>query len=487
MNYILKPSLEHIAIVKVATTLWNPHDIRNLMAQFCIPLHTRQLRKKWPKIEGIILGKVSQLPLPELLKKKTLSFIRHIGIEILNWIEYHCDKLGFNIGIPDVFYWIPRGAVDKQKTAEVLIRDEGIGITTRYKLACTYCLEESIPDLWNKIPEDCKMHFYSEEDPIYVMQQDLVILWTYDIKGEVSKVRNMFETISNRRCSPYQYAFEYAASVGNGVATEYFLQKLNSRERKESFIRTAGSVATGRMEYYNEQFLKEYYPDILCILLSQMENEQQLELFKSHSYHVLKCFLDWPRQNFFLETASHLWNFLPDVLYEVLLRKIVDKLKEGCKDFNYQRLFGEVWQQSPNALKKYVLDGYTISYLLSVLFKIRDKNNIKLIFQDATFNVKNKVIYSLNGIDICENLIEGEEWGLLRFFIQECLSSKDEVFKFRVHFRGSSHYVLFRDNFEKSQKYDKFLHLLDDFICEFSKRKCAEDENCEVKRLCNKL
>lgn len=487
MNYILKPSLEHIAIVKVATTLWNPQDIRDLMAQFCIPLHNRKLRKRWPKIEDIILGKVSQLPLPEVLKKKILCIIRPIGFEILNWIEYHCDKLCFNIFIPEQFYWIPRGAVDKKKTAEVLIRDESIDITTRYKLACFYCLEESIPDLWNKIPEDRRMHFYNEEDPTYVMQQDLVILWTYDIKGEVSKVRNMFEIISNRRCSPYQYAFEYSASVGNGVATEYFLQKLNPSERKESLIRAAGSVATGRMEYYNEKFLKEYYSDILCVLLSQMENEEQVELFKSHAYHILKCFLDWPRQIFFMETASHLWNFLPEVLYEVLLRKIVDKLKEGYKDFNYQKLFGEMWQQSPNALKKYVLDGYTIGYLLSMLFKIRDKNNIKLIFQDATFNVKNKVIYSLNGIDICENLIEGEEWGLLAFFIEECLSSKDEVLKFKENFSGSSHYVLFRDNFEKRQKYDKFLHLLDEFICGFSKRKCADDENCEVKRLCNKF
>lgn len=485
MNYILKPSLEHIALVKLATTLWNPHDIRDLMTKFCIPLHNSELRKKWQKIEDIILEKVSQLPLPELLKKKTLDFIRHIGFQILNWVEYHRDKFGFNIGIPDEFYWLPRGAVDKKKMAEVLIRDEDIDITTRYKLACNYCLEKNIPELWDRIPEDRKMFFYNEEDPLYVLQHDLVLLWTYDLKGELTKVRNMFEIISNRRCSPYQYAFECAASVGNGVATEYFLQRMNSVERKESLVATTASVATGRFEYHHAEYLKEYYSDILCVLLSHMDNSQQEELFKNFTYHVLKCFLDWPRQIFFMETASCMWSFLSGEIYEALMRKIIDKLKQGYKDFNYQKLFGEMWQQSPDVLKKYVLDGYTIDYFILVLFKIRDEINIKLVFKDVTLMAKNKLICSFSGREMCKDLIEGEEWGLLEFLIQECFSSKDEMSKFKIDFKSSSHYVLVRDNFEKRTKYDKFLRLLDDLICKFSKRKCIEDDNCGIKKLCN--
>lgn len=81
MNYILKPSLEHIALVKVVVTFWNQDDIRDLMAKFCIPFCSAELKDEWPKIEDRVKEKVIQLPLPALLRDKTLGFIKPIGLK----------------------------------------------------------------------------------------------------------------------------------------------------------------------------------------------------------------------------------------------------------------------------------------------------------------------------------------------------------------------------------------------------------------------
>lgn len=481
MNYTLNPSLEYMTLLNVAVTLWDPRYIRDWVKKFCTALDSGELREQWLNITDIILAKAQQLPLPELLKEKTLVFVRAVDCQIVNWIDYHRVELHLNIGLPDEFCWTSQGLVDKKKTAEVLVKDEDIDITVRYQLACIYCLEGDIWELWDKIPEDRKQDFYRKDDPTSVSQLELVVLWTYDIKGEIAKMESMIERKLNRRCSPYLYAFLHAAEHGNRAAVEYFLQKLTSAERNEFFIRTATSVA---ISHHNEEFLKEYFSDILCVLLSQMEEEQQVEVFKKEPLCVLECFLDWPRQIFFMEMASRMWNFLPSYSYSVLLQVIIDKSRDGCKDFNYQELFREMWQQSPKTHKEYIFNHFIFNSLISALFKIRDENNIKLILQDTTCIRKKRFICSCDGELCCVNLIDSEEWGLLKFFIQECLSSKEEVITFKKRFRKWSLDVHFKSESRK-MKLDKFFLLLDDIVGEFDKRKSVEEGHCEAKRPCN--
>lgn len=124
-----------------------------------------------------------------------------------------------------------------------------------------------------RFPKTGKKSFYGEN----VSEQDLTVLWTYDIKGERAKMDGAVERRLNRRCSAYQYAFECAAKQGNRAAIQYFLQKLTSTERKVSLIKTAGSVAYDALNSitnYRTKFLYEYYSDILCLLLCLMDEEE---------------------------------------------------------------------------------------------------------------------------------------------------------------------------------------------------------------------
>lgn len=115
-----------------------------------------------------------------------------------------------------------------------------------------------------------------------------MVLWTYYTKGEVNKLDNMIERRWQSKCSPYQYAFEYAAVGGNKAATEYFLQKLTSKEKEESLVRSAGYVADRRCDSARNRtdLPKEHHADVLCFLLSQMNEEQQTEVLKAT---LMKC------------------------------------------------------------------------------------------------------------------------------------------------------------------------------------------------------
>lgn len=45
------------------------------------------------------------------------------------------------------------------KTAKILIKDENLYLSTRYKLARVYCLEDGSSKIWNNMSRDLKKSF----------------------------------------------------------------------------------------------------------------------------------------------------------------------------------------------------------------------------------------------------------------------------------------------------------------------------------------
>lgn len=374
-----------------------------------------------------------------LFKSKNLGVIHPVGLQVLSWVEYHNENPHFGANIPDEFCWTPQGTINKKKTAEVCVKDERVNVMLHYHLACSYCVENDIVKLWSEIPEDRKKrYYYNKEDPEKVLHDTLVLCCTYDMEGEISKLDNFAQSRLKRRCSPYRWAFEYAAECGNKAALEYFLEKLRTNEREECLIAAAGIVAMRRF-HSPRKFLffpKNHYIEALCFLLSQMGDEQQAEVFKKNPSQLLGCFLDWPWQSLFLETASRMFHLLTEENYHSLLKIIVARVLDSSKDYNYQNLFREFWNESPDTHKKsYIRICVSDSTLLKELLKIDDKENVKLILGSATLKEKKEILYSDEGMEICKYLHDRKKSDLLKFFVQECDSSKDAMIKFNKMFR----------------------------------------------------
>lgn len=275
MKFVLEPSLEHIALVKVVISLWNQNDVRAQITK--LSSSDLYLSAEWVKIEDRVMGKVSQLSLPHVLKEKMLGFVKPIGLQILGLMVYHCKIFCLYVSLPDELYWTPHGTVDRKKTAKVLVRDENLDISTRYKLACIYCLEDDIIHLWKSLPDEFKNCVW-DKFPI-------INFWTLNMKR-----MGLVNTHVNCKVE-----FLHSVRWFNKVAAEYFLQKLTPREREESLIETAKFVVDS---------------DVLYFLISEMNEEQQKAAFKHGPYRVLKCFLQWPYQRFFIEATNWLLNFL---------------------------------------------------------------------------------------------------------------------------------------------------------------------------------
>lgn len=168
-----------------------------------------------------------------------------------------------------------------------------------------------------------------------------------------------------------------------------------------------------------------------------------------------------------------MWNFLDKNIYGELLLDIVGKVKNGYKDFNYQKLFQEFWEQSPRDNKRHVVSVHSgiLLPIVSGLFQIKDVNNIRLILKDSSPEEKKYLADDEKDL-ICRNLMNHEnQLSLLKFFIKECLPSEDEVIEFK--------HALGKDLVGVGHFYDrcKFRGVLEEIICELKKSKCAEGES----------
>lgn len=467
MKYILEPSLEHIALAKVAITLWSQDDVRFLLRSFSFLLLPTEKRKEWDNIEKRVVKNARKLSQPGLLQEKILGSIKPIGLEILKWIEYHCTGYYLYVDLPFSFCWTPQGTIDRKRTAAVLIKDEHLDVTIRYKLACLYCLEGDIRELWNEIHRYSSRSLTYDDFPGEISQLDIVFLWTYEMKLEDARLNNYTITGRLRHRNPYQRAFEYAAESGLKAAFEYFFRKFTTRDIDEYLVDIAKRIVDRYHTIHSNSVYipKEDYTGVLCFLLSQMEEEQQREVFKKCRSQALVCFLEWPWQSFFMETVCRMWEFLSIGDYYCLASEIIGKIRGGYKDFNYQNLFEEFWQKIPFADKKDIIEKPSGECLLSFLFEVKDEKTIKMIFQDLSVEEKRRLFIS-SGIYICENLILRDEFGLFKLFVIECQPTDDVILKFKDGFKKHMSLCSSKHKLVKNMdKLDKVFTLLDDFAC----------------------
>ncbi|GBN94481.1 hypothetical protein AVEN_48730-1 [Araneus ventricosus] len=158
-----------MALRRVAVFLWSDSDILSSISKFQMSefAFDKTGRECGITIEDKIKYKMFKLKLPESLTKQMIVFIRPISLEIGRCEKSHEYYLWMKIQeiLPNSakLCWTTAGTIDNKKTAEKLVRCYVLDVVERYELACSYCLEDDIPLLWEKLPEEKKV-YYSENN-----------------------------------------------------------------------------------------------------------------------------------------------------------------------------------------------------------------------------------------------------------------------------------------------------------------------------------
>ncbi|CAL1286333.1 unnamed protein product [Larinioides sclopetarius] len=389
LNLVSKLSLSEMALRRVVINLWNESDIpAEIEGETNFTWKARNSFE--PKFSNEVEKKVSKLLLPELLKKRMLDVAEPLRIEISKWQWLHNNFFirithkKFDMNIYEQLCWTCTGAIDYRKTAEKLVRLKTLDIEKRYRLACFYCLEDCIPELWMDLPEKYKSRFNDDVHPSLYNTYYLEYYWASVLKGEEFRLNDIVPGEFVNTSSTYQSLFTYSACKGSKAATKYFFQKFTDQERSSALFRIVCDAferfKTAHWLSYDVQL--DLRSDVLLYLLSLLNREEQMQILKQHPSICLKCFLDWPWQDLLLDIADTIWNFLPEDHYDAVLERLFHNVFIFGTGYYLPELFRNFFMRSPVDFKKRYVDCEIDSrrWFLSEFLKAEDIETIKVVW-----------------------------------------------------------------------------------------------------------
>ncbi|XP_055925874.1 uncharacterized protein LOC129957545 [Argiope bruennichi] len=402
---------------------------------------------------------LSEAKVPQTMKHELFSLMKSVSREIIKWLDLHENYLGpCNLNEMENLEhlcWTALGSIDYPDTAATLIRLEKLHLTQRYKLACLYCLEEDIRELWRKMPEKSKKSYY-DADPANLKQPYLVIVWTFILKGKEKKCLRYFAEKGKFHPSINHFGFESAATCGYRTATQYFYEKLTFEEREKVLMKTAMSVASRRSnDYYFYMEERQQLGDVLFYLMSVMQPYEQKILLSHRPCEILKCVLDWPRQDAFIEFAKSAY---PSLSLRAYIRVLFNLSRRSSWGYNHSKLFQEFFLLDP---LDFSLSLIVYNDILRDFIRSDDIETVKFLFRHLDEQKKDEAVLGSTGSFINYELIKEGKWDLLNLFIEEVKLSESGRRRNVKFFSESRGLHQEKENIESLLKVNNFIDIFD--------------------------
>ncbi|WP_064643735.1 hypothetical protein [Orientia tsutsugamushi] len=498
--------LKHIASTNIIIRLWiNQSTIDQISNLFN---HSADILRDWRKLKNSINDKILTFRLPESITQQLVSINKFIGTELYKWIKYHDKDILYNdkseylaINYICNIEWTPRGTINYLQTARnILARDDnGLSNDQKYRLACNYCLEDSITNYAQKV----NLASYLQNISIY--SQPMVYFWTShtystNIKSAAIDVKTIDVLVSdynNRNRTNIDtntYIFNILVEDNchkamNCVPIEYIWNRFSYEEQLKKI-----TLAINKIN--NREFRS--------LLLSQLDYEQQKKIFQNSyflSITLMRFLNDLLLSDYFLPIAYNALNIMPEKSFFYLIDAVADRIGPSLyskiyDDNHYKFIFKELWQFAPKRLKEYVLEcnnTYLIqNFIVFKLFLNDEINNdidiAKLVLADANAMHKYNIMFcgSLQcGVKKCRDLIIKDQWNFLDTFIKLLISSTEDINTLKQELIKDHGYQI-TIHFYQKQEYDKAEHFLkwclesDKKIKTFKKELASKEFSCQI-------
>lgn len=492
LKYDFITSLQNIVGTKVVSNLWmNLNTQQRIIDMFHKRIQFPQcyFSDDWSQIKTSVFTQVSELFLPKSIKEKLTNLVPLAGNSIYNWVIYNdvhileTNRYTKYSAVDEIsnISWSARGKIDYAQTAKNILSNPNTSLSDdhKYKLACTYCLENEIAILAPHVVGP----FYL--DSIKVDIHPMVYFWTAHITGDNTKLYNPYYNDDyNRRNSNMsinEHIMQLLINVRNGVKSIfnqvpiiYMWKKLSGEEKARNI--------TFIVEVCNQDFRYS--------LLSNLDYEMQQNVFKECSYTILSDILnDWLWEEYFLPTALHVLDIMDPLYYLPILKDVSDKINMNYMKKNkylynmYKSIFMQLWKEGSRHFKIFEYDnGRSLQRLVSSsLSWAPDMDVIEFILMDLDKRQKKLILFGFDGFQHCVNLMKCGLWDSLELLIKNTLSTEyvhllkqtlliNTARAIAVHLLNTQaldkveHFMSWV--FETEEEIDKFRKTLLDDICE---------------------
>ncbi|GIX94037.1 hypothetical protein CEXT_585011 [Caerostris extrusa] len=353
MNINIDPSLFHMASCKIAISLVSYTEVKEMMRN--VPPNDFEISyEQWVEFINTTINKITFFTqsVPTLLRDKAIKgIIKPIAFEIVKWINYHNEFKAIDVDLQTCLQWKTVGKINRLETARKLVQSENLDITTRFLLACKYCLTESLENtegysgpfletLWARMSNAEKDLCTKNAREAYNSENYLISWWINRLKG------------SEDRSFPENSFF---TDYNNADALYYFWSRMTDRSKRKDCLERV----LDRCLFRNEN---------LHFWLSKMDSEDcRRRFYVTRTRMVLLYFLEWPFQHVFMNVAKILFDYLPNVDFFSILCFIHLKVHTEVQDFEYQTLLLDFWNAATDTNKQYVRSRSCFSQVMVLM------------------------------------------------------------------------------------------------------------------------
>lgn len=161
------PSLKNTAIVTIVTWLFAHPDVKKELL-LLLKFSKIKAKHKFCEVEKIMMEKII-LTTHKSLHHEIINFVRPIGLQLLRCFDRKEKELYnlYNHSQPDgSLVWTSNGTIDKIQTLKRRILEENRkkDYSFLFELACKYCYEEYMLELWEKMPMEYQRKLWNESE-----------------------------------------------------------------------------------------------------------------------------------------------------------------------------------------------------------------------------------------------------------------------------------------------------------------------------------
>ncbi|GFW24235.1 uncharacterized protein TNCV_901851 [Trichonephila clavipes] len=262
-------TLKKVILVKLAARFINDPDTRKII-----------YFSKDEIWEKFIKEKTSAFYIPLTLQEDIIALINPIEFEVLNFLGDHQGIFTKEQECSLKFCFNADGTVDRVKTADLLIHSKWLGVQTRFVLACQY---------WSS----------------FNVQK--IILWIEtNLRGK--KILNKYST-ENENLNEYEnvalwirhFKAGYISKGKHGIRAMDIITGITRLYRGRLFD---DLIEERRQSLFYVVFLSMHIGYIHRFCLSKMNADHRKDLLKRFPLKVLRTYLYWPNQRFFLDAVN---------------------------------------------------------------------------------------------------------------------------------------------------------------------------------------
>ncbi|XP_065213593.1 uncharacterized protein LOC135840817 [Planococcus citri] len=316
------PPLKEIAAISIAFGLWrqeiNSHRIKNILNQL--------------NLEQDILSSDSLPRTPATIISFIKIYIRKVGLSIKQWLDSHGESKRKIFGreiLNDFIDFVEDfdGSIHYVKTARRLVLCDRIDKILRFKIACWYCFEDDISQIWPSVSNDVNLtkvssspiplpHYWicKLKDKLYRLpRSNRAIQLEEEIFRNNFHVRSSMEYFWNHLDVASRMRIAKAPPVNFvKIFSRYLLPKFNELELDEfakeqgyRFIATLLSCKSTSNDFFQSRAL--YFRAMWVLVRNRMNGERIFRLIRRIAR--MQCDLIIP-----IDTSVYceLWNTIPD-------------------------------------------------------------------------------------------------------------------------------------------------------------------------------